>query len=319
MKKVTIFDTSVASLNIGDSIIVDSVSHKLSEIFSANSFFFKIPTHEIIGYQSHKILKQSDYAFVAGTNLLNSNRWLLLPNSWKFGFTDALMLDTSKIVLMGVGWGEYQKAPKPLAKLFYHKVLSKTFLHSVRDNYTKEMLINAGVKNVINTGCATMWNLTPEFCSRIPHDKSDCVVFTLTDYRQDSQRDQRLIDILENNYSDVYFWPQGSQDYAYFSTLKNRKVQIINAHLASFDQILSTDIDYVGTRLHGGIRALQHGKRTIIIGIDNRALEKKSDFNLQVIHGQDIDTLEDVINSSFATDIRIDTDAIRTWMEQFVK
>lgn len=39
MKKNTIFDTSVASLNIGDSIIVDSVSHKLSEIFSARFIF----------------------------------------------------------------------------------------------------------------------------------------------------------------------------------------------------------------------------------------------------------------------------------------
>ena len=51
---------------------------------------------------------------------------------------------------------------------------------------------------------------------------------------------------------------------------------------------MSENIDYVGTRLHAGIRALQHKKRTIIIGIDNRAIEKAKDFNLTVIDRKNI-------------------------------
>ena len=63
-------------------------------------------------------------------------------------------------------------------------LLSKTYLHSVRDEYTKDMLERIGIKNVINTGCPTMWSLTEEHCKQIPIKKSNSVVFTITDYNK---------------------------------------------------------------------------------------------------------------------------------------
>jgi polysaccharide pyruvyl transferase WcaK-like protein len=79
------------------------------------------------------------------------------------------------------------------------------------------------------------------------------------------------------------------------------------------------DIDYVGTRLHAGIRALQKKRRAIIIAIDNRAIEKQKDFNLTIINRDKIDYLKDKILSSFNTDIRIPVSNIDLWKKQFVE
>ena len=94
--------------------------------------------------------------------------------------------------------------------------------------------------------------------------------------------------------------------------------QVQGATLSAFDEALSqNDVDYVGTRLHGGIRALQHGRRTLIVSIDNRAREKQRDFNIPAIERDDIGQLEDWICGSQATKICIPTQEIQRFLEQF--
>lgn len=82
----------------------------------------------------------------------------------------------------------------------------------VRDEHTEEMLRSAGVKNVLNTACATMWGLTKSHCNAVPKLKSNAVVFTLTDYRMNREADEKLVSILLKHYETVYFWPQGTKD-----------------------------------------------------------------------------------------------------------
>lgn len=319
LNKITLFDTSIATANLGDEIIVDGVRSQLFNKFQDNTMFFNIPTHERIGRQSYKLLKQSKYSFVAGTNLLSSNHYLLRSKSWKLNFMDLNFITGVPIILVGVGWGAYQGTPNYLAKRLYNKLLSKDYIHSVRDSYTEEKLKSIGIDNVINTGCATMWELTPDHCSMIPKDKSSKVVFTLTDYDKDEYADQKLINYLEELYEEVYFWPQGSKDYDYINNLDHTKINFINPTLEAYDNFLKSNenVDYVGTRLHGGIRALQYQHRTLIIGIDNRALEKQKDFNLNVLDRKKIDNLPDVINTSFETEIKLDIAKINAWKNQF--
>ena len=57
------------------------------------------------------------------------------------------------------------------------------------------------------------------------------------------------------------------------------------------------ELDYVGTRLHAGVRAMQKGRRSIILSIDNRAREMGKDYNLNVIERNDIYKLEEYIYS----------------------
>ncbi|TOG81065.1 capsular biosynthesis protein, partial [Vibrio parahaemolyticus] len=73
---------------------------------------------------------------------------------------------------------------------------------------------------------------------------------------------------------------------------------IIAPSLESFDEVLSSgNVDYIGTRLHGGVRALQKKVRTLILAIDNRAWEKKKDFNLPVVERNDEVAISNFINN----------------------
>jgi polysaccharide pyruvyl transferase WcaK-like protein len=86
------------------------------------------------------------------------------------------------------------------------------------------------------------------------------------------------------------------------------------------NQILKSDfnIDYIGTRLHAGICAIQNFRRSIIIGIDNRAIEMGNDFNLNVIEPENVNILDEIIKSDLITDISIPKDNIDIWKKQFM-
>lgn len=60
--------------------------------------------------------------------------------------------------------------------------------------------------------------------------------------------------------------------------------KLLTPNMEVFDELVETTVslDFVGTRLHAGIRVLQHKRRSIILGIDNRAPEKAIGFNLPV-------------------------------------
>lgn len=320
MNKITLLDTSVCSSNIGDSIIMDACKRELFSIFPESSYYTSF-THDRIGKISRKHIKSSDYAFVCGTNLLSSD--MRKQKQWKIGMLDFFHLND--LLLLGVGWKNYQKIPTFYTKHYLKKILNANLLHSVRDSYTEAKLKELGIMNVINTGCPTMWQLTEEHCADIPTQKSKDVILTLTDYRKSFNDDFELIKILKNNYDTIYFWPQGARDYKYakdLSLFSDQKVKLIYPNLQSFNAILnnpSIKIDFIGTRLHGGIRALQKKHRAIIIGVDNRALEKAKDFNLNVVDRNNLFTLEETINSNLITNITLNENNINTWKEQFLK
>jgi polysaccharide pyruvyl transferase WcaK-like protein len=293
---------------------MESVREVISEVFT-NPTVFHTGTHDVISRNSYLLNKQANFSFVGGTNLLSSN--MNRYNQWKINFYDSFFLNN--ITLLGVGWWQYQNRPNIYTKFLLNSILSEDIIHSVRDSYTERMLKSVGVENVINTSCPSMWNLTKEFCRKIPKSKSESVVFTLTDYNKDYERDIQLINILKSCYDRILFWPQGSGDLDYFNELDlNKNFEILSCNLSVFTDLLENeDVDFVGTRLHAGIRALQKKKRTIIIGIDNRAIEKALDFNINVIKRENIQDLKSLISSDFVTNINIPNENIFKWKSQF--
>ena len=181
----------------------------------------------------------------------------------------------------------------------YQRVLSHDYYHSVRDERTKRYVESLGLK-AINTGCVTMWKLTPEFCKSIPDQKSNKVVFTLTRRLDKDEKDQFLIDTLVENFEEVYFWPQGAWDYDYFKQFNHvDAIKVLPPSKDAYDQFLTqNETDYVGTRLHGGIYAMRHGRRTIIIAIDERAREIHKGNHLNCIEKDEIDKLRKLIPSA---------------------
>ena len=322
MDNIVVFDTSQGTQNLGDYIIMDSINREMNFIFKYN-FVTRYSTHTPIArsYQNlHegmilRVLKKSKYKFIGGTNIFKNSLFNINPD-WNINIFNIKFYKDS----IAVGCGSGLNAPKMnlYTKYIYKKILNPNIIHSTRDERTKEMLEGLGFK-AINTGCPTLWGLTNEHCKKIATKKADSVIFTLTDYSKKSEKDQKLIDILNNNYKKVYFWVQGAEDYEHYKTLKNTgKIEIIYPNLEDYAKILDTGVDYIGTRLHAGIFAMQHYCRTIIIAIDERARDMDKTYNLQCINRENIENeLEKRINSKFETKINIDISKIEKWKNQF--
>lgn len=321
MKKAIIFDTAVGSLNKGDEIIMMSAKSEIYEIIK-NFFILIVPTHTPVfhWYQTIssnpkiRFMKEVDLKFVCGTNLLYTNMLRPWPN-WNINLFNCKTLNES--ILLGVGCGINSNKINWYTRKLYNLVLSKQIIHSVRDDKTKNILEDIGFK-AINTGCPTLWSLTTEFCNNIPKNKSTKVVFTLTDYSKDKITDQILINILKSNFKEIYFWPQGSGDYNYLKSFENiEDIIVIPPSVEEFSKILNQDIDYIGTRLHGGIFSMKHGRRSIIISVDHRAREMNKTYNLNCIERVDILNLSNLINSEFSTNIKLNEENINLWKNQF--
>lgn len=313
---IGIFDTSISSLNVGDEIINRSSMSILSDIFKEEQFL-KFSTHAGLSSIGIYRANRCKHRIVCGSNLLSGT--IFRTGQWNVSPLDVIRL--KKHILMGAGWFGYNSDLSMISKMAYKEMLDSEFKHSVRDEYTKQKLIECGITNVINTGCPTTWILDKEHCEKIPNIKSSGVVFTLTDYSKDIINDKKLVEILLSEYENCWFWVQGSEDLEYFKSLdiEHSRIKVIPPQLDAYDSILvNEEVDFIGTRLHAGIRALQHKKRTMIIAIDNRAIEKSKDFNIPIIMREEIDNIgEYFINSEFSTEINIDSVAINEWLEQF--
>ena len=319
MNKISLLDTSICDSNLGNQIIMDSINKIINDLFY-DDFIFRLQYLENFGITSLKYMKESEHTFFCGTNSLSSkmNRYS------QMGFRIKDLFYVNNLVLFGVGWWQYQENPNLYTKFLLKHLLHRNIIHSARDDYTVKMLSSIGIKNVINTSCPTTWNLTKDFCSSIPVEKSANVILTFTDYMTDYKKDLSLIQILLKNYKKVFIWLQGANDFLYIEKLKKSirkdysKIILIPPKLNAFDKILqNNDIDYIGTRLHAGIRALQNKRRTIIIAIDNRAKEIHKDININIVNREDIDNLEELINGNIQTEIDIPEENIKKFIGQF--
>lgn len=309
-----VFDTSIGSQNLGDEIIQLYCKKELNNLIGSTKLN-KVSTHFQPNKTEQQMISTTNNKIVCGTNLMTPHFEEF--SNWKMPFD----LDGySNIITMGVGWGYYCDDISKISKFVYKTILSKTMIHSVRDSYTEKKFKEMGITNVINTGCPTLWGLTEEHCDKINKKKSKYVVTTLTDYSKDEKNDKYMLDILKKQYDEVYVWIQGTEDYQYLSCLTNLdSVKVIERDLNSYTKILKTgDVDYVGTRLHAGIHALNHFVRTIIIAVDNRAIEMGKDFHLPVIKREEIyEKLDNMINNEYITNIYLPLEEIEKWRNQF--
>jgi len=311
--KIAVLDTSVTSMNLGDEIIMDASRKVLRELFP-NAFFVNLPTHEFFMWESYRVLKDCDYIFVGGSNLLKSK--MLWHNQWKISPFDLLL--RRDCILLGCGWWHYQKPADWYSRQLLKRILSSRYHHSVRDEYSRQQLVSAGVGNVMNTACVTMWDLDAAHCALIPKRRAPRVITTLTGYNANPAADKAVIDALLKHYEEVILWVQQPEDFPYGVALSNGRLKFIAPNLNAFTTFMrDNDVDYVGSRLHGGIRALQTRKRTLILAVDNRAVEISRDTNLPVTLREDIGAITHWINVPYETRIRLPTETIQDWKQQF--
>jgi polysaccharide pyruvyl transferase WcaK-like protein len=223
----------------------------------------------------------------------------------------------NRTILLGAGWRSSMGDMDAYTRWMLKRILDNNYIHSVRDTYTKKKLA-ALDKKVYDTACPTMWSLTPSHCEEIPRHKADEVVTTLTYYLPNPERDRELLNVLRRSYKKIYFWSQQSEDQIYLDSLQVPGITSIHPTVDSYNSLLaSKSLDFVGTRLHGGIRSLQKGKRSLILAVDNRATEIAQSCNLPVAPRDAIQRIEEWIFGSEPTSIRLPGEAIAHWKAQF--
>lgn len=311
---LVLLDTGMHTQNAGDNIIMQNCITQLVSVFG--EYEVKNASH----ISTHILPNREDgcvgkYNVLCGTNILSAQ--MRQYGLWKLPYN---LEKYNNVTLMGVGFDSYRMKYDLYTRLLFRYMFSRKGVHSVRDSFSEKMLKSIGIKNVLNTGCPTMWNLTPEHCACIPTIKSSKVVCTVTDYSRDLQNDRAMLDILLANYDKVYLWLQGSEDPEYVKELGcEDRVELIESSLEAYDCILNVDdLDYVGTRLHAGIRALSKGHRSLVVSIDNRAECISKDTGLPIIHREDVSSLlESRICGEIKTEIVMPWDNIERWKRSF--
>lgn len=310
-----LLDTNIRSTNSGDAIIMHFAELQLSDIWDT-SHLDRIANH---GITSGVNTKQRDsLKILCGTNALSTcgdiNCRIALPTNPKLYKDSVLLLAT------GLSNVTIRQSFSRQAAATLRYILSKKYIHSVRDSHTAAELRTAGIDNVINTSCITMWKLTPDFCMTIPRQKATDVLTTITDYGFDPQLDGYMLKVLQKHYRKVYVWIQGREDEEKINSLRIPGLILVFGGFPGLQSFCNghTDFDYIGTRLHCGIYCLNQKIRSMIIAIDNRADDIHHDTNLPTLRREDLrQNLANVIENERITNIHIPEENIRVWKNQF--
>lgn len=313
-REIILLDTFLGSENAGDQVIMEACEKVCDELWPKASFTH-LPTHY---YSANSENKRDVLKILCGTNIIyqrmeDQSQWSL-PNN---------LSSYNNICLLGVGMSDIGINEKAslYSRLFMKSVLSQEYIHSVRDGLTKKRLEEMGVSNVVNTACPTMWCLAPELQRNIPQNKQRKCITSITDYCFDEKQDKRMLEILNQEYEEVIIWVQGSHDidWCLEKIVNLNDYRVIGPNLSELDQYLeSEEADYIGTRLHAGIRSLSKKHRSLIIAVDNRARQIGKDTNLPVMErGQIDEKLSAWINTPSVFDIVLPWENISLWKDQF--
>ena len=317
--KIGLFDPGIEdnsgtySTNLGDLIIQEAVDRELNRVFGGAEIF-RVTTQAPVPPEYFPRLRECRHLLVGGTNLLSS--FMREYKQWQITWQDAWRI--RRAILLGIGWWQYQDRPDKLTWFTLLGALSWQGVHSVRDEYTLKKLQSLGFRNVLNTGCPTMWPFLEFDQASIPNRKADNALVMLTDYNRNHELDTRLVKLLQAYYQNVYFWPQGRSDLEYMNEL-NLPVHRLEHTIGSLKDFLGSGIsvDYIGTRLHGGVHCILSGKRALVLEVDNRATEVSRDTGLPTAKRGDFDAMQRWITTPGGPDIRMPRAEIEKWRAQF--
>lgn len=275
------------SKNLGDEIIWRSVEGIFRPALTP---LVTVGTHTRHTSDELDALSKCDVVVIGGSNLLASTRWA--SRFWPLSRAARTAL-AGKCVLIGVGWWQYQRRPSRHMGAVHAALLHPGLPQSVRDEYTRTQLLAGGTSaRVYNTSCPTTWSIPSESTAAARPDK---LLLTLTDYNKAIDQDSSLIKAAVKNFGDgVVFWAQGSRDLAYARHVGlPANVRVLHRSVGAVQEFLREESTaHLGTRLHGGILALQHGRPSLTIAVDNRATEIARDTSLLVAARGDLETIE---------------------------
>lgn len=297
-------DPAIETRNTGDHVISEAIGHELDRL---GADMHRLPTRRPWTAAERQAAARCDLLVVGGTNLLASHP--VFFRQWCYGLRDAVVL-RHRCVLFGVGWWQYQRPPDLTARAMLRSALSQQTVHGARDSYTVRQLARAGI-DAVNVTCPTLWRA--QLRGQVRSGFQETVVATVTDYMRDPTGDRAMLTTLRDRAQQLVVWPQGSKDSDYVRYLGFGD-HLVSSSLNTLDRLLDEpDVEYVGTRLHGGARALSRGVPTVIVEIDNRAAEIAKDVGLWSVRRGDIDRLDVLLDGFDRWELQLPDDAIERW------
>lgn len=304
--KTILLDTSARTANLGDRIIVEAALAALPDLEQA----VRVGTHgRPRASDISKIIGAKNAIFV-GTNVLTAKLWR--RRQWP-SLSILNQQLRGKVIYLGVGWGSDTPVLDQLTVRLLRRTMQPNSTIGVRDVLTYERALASGLP-VTYIGCPTTWSLPSDHPRWLGVTEA---VITVTDYNQDVEEDTKIVNAAAKYFEKLYFWPQGRGDEEYFRSLRvNRAIEMVPRTVAAYDERLRTAA-HVGTRLHGGIRALQHGRPSIIFSVDHRAASIGKDTGIDVVpRGEDpSEILQDRFSQSWRRTISTSWPERDSWID----
>ncbi len=243
----------------------------------------------------------------------------------------AQMGDLRRLCFMAAGSavlgmpGDHGFAPTRRTRAFLRLLFAGPWIHGVRDEYTAELLSDAGVSNYRVVGTPSLWDIPDDLGERIPRAKGARVVFAADEYFHDLKNDVATLKRLGRCYERVALWPRNLPeplDYAKrliaLAGIEESATVLAPGVESLIASLLEEGTDYVGPNLEAGIKALKAGRRTLILSSDDRSTGIVRLAHLPSIRRiEAADALEDWILADHEVRLAIPRRAIDGWMGQF--
>jgi hypothetical protein len=308
MRSLVWLDPGLESQNAGDEVISEAIGAIDASVGMAR----RISTHRHPRLRDLRALAAAEIVVIGGSNILASHmerhrQWLVTPavaaSVW------------GKCVFVGVGWWQYQRPPCRYSKWLIKGIADQGALHAARDGYTAQRLRDMGLRTAM-TSCPTMWGLPRE----LPQSRSTTALVTVTNYYRDKVVDSCWLSAVSSRYQRVVAVGMEAGDFNYLESigfLEIPNVAYAGTGLGTLDRALEDEVEFVGTRLHAGIRSLGAGRRSLILGVDNRAKEIAVGTGLPVVPRIDLAGIRQWIEGPSASTLTLPTEAIEGWLEWF--
>ncbi|MGR3464154.1 polysaccharide pyruvyl transferase family protein [Limimaricola sp.] len=313
-RHVHLIDTACASDNLGDEIIMERCRAEVAPLLR-DAYVTTSSGHDGLGPSGRRAAAAADLVLMLGTNALSARFRLGSDYMWRIMPRDLAAL-RGKVVLVGVGGNRDFDRVHPLQRRLLRHILSADHVHSVRDHVALRLLEEIGRKGVM-TSCPTLWSV-PREMAVAPQARR--AVMTLTRHLAHDS-DAALLAGLREVYDEVWFWPQQPRDLSHLRSLPGHEgVRVLPPNLASYDALLAAGpVDVIGTRLHGTIRGLHHGRRALVVEVDHRAREIAGHSGLASIRRDEIaaGALPDRLRGAWQQRLTLPDDAITAFIGQF--
>jgi polysaccharide pyruvyl transferase WcaK-like protein len=290
LKKIILLNPAIGSTNLGDSIIANAIKGLFE--FWGIDFVAELTTHRPWNKVERKLAIEADYFIVGGSNLLTSSLFPLSHTQWKISYKEFLLL-RGKVILFGPGWRRDEDAISYFTSRLYASLMAEEVPQLVRDRVSQSRLLKTE-RNVVNSSCPTLFRID-EVMENSRSTASNTVVVALSGNIKSVEQDRLILKMAEDNFENVKLFPQGIfdpqfptySDEAYYQELKI-DYEILSGGLEAYSTELKSGSHYFGTRLHGGIFAMQHGNPSTIIDVDSRARNIFAGTGYQVLQREEL-------------------------------